>query len=145
MMPRRAIAAACGLTLGLAGCGITHTTTTSLAAPHNTRRIVIDLAGLSVSVHVPSSWPLRFVQPGAGDGIDVGSDRQEIILVRGNPEHWHPTKRTQSQTYHGQFTLYRELHGADYVAVTVPNTAASRKMAHRIVASIKLQSKGGAS
>jgi hypothetical protein len=128
---------ALSLALLLAGCG-TGTQAGSVKVNHPWRSIVIDNAGVNIQVKVPPSWPLDFMNYGAGDGIQVGTQQDDIVVVNGNPYHWYPPKPIVTMTYQKQFTIYKELPGNhNYIAVVVPNTATNRAIARKIIASVK--------
>ena len=123
----------------LSGCG-TGTQAGAVKASHPWRAIVIDNAGVSIQAKVPPSWPLHFVVTGAGDGIEVGTTTQMLEVVHGNPYHWHPNQSVTTAVYGHKFDMNKELPGLpayDFVAVSVPNTAANRVIARKIIASVK--------
>lgn len=128
---------ALSLALLLAGCG-TGTQAGSVKVNHPWRAIVIDNAGVNIQAKVPPSWPLDFMNYGAGDNIQVGNHQDDIVVVNGNPYHWYPPKPIVTMTYQKQFTIYKELPGNhNYIAVVVPNTATNRAIARKIIASVK--------
>ncbi len=112
----RLLTGAVSLALLLSGCG-----TSAAARSHLPALVPVTLTqgSFSVRAKVPASWAQSFVQPGAGDGIWIGSSRVSFNWVVGNPYHWEPS-HIEERTADGQFTLYKPLGGHNYVAVVVP-------------------------
>lgn len=140
-------------TVLLAGCG---TTTTYAAGSTHTsptlKPVTITNAGATIQAKVPSSWRRNYYNPGAANNVSVGKDvpvgnsvTDSLNLFVYTIRSWHPHNPLESVTSKHQYSLFKRLntpgHDHDYAVVTVPNTAANRQLAHRIVDTIKLTAK----
>lgn len=138
---------ALGLAVLMVGCGTvkpsthpspsTHTTTSSPITKGRT--ITVNNLGMAVTITIPHTWPMTFDVMSSGLQIGNGMKEVEFFVAHKTYSPHLSSHHVTSGIYFGTYSLYKPMGKYHYVAVLIPNTATNRKIAHKIIASVKLR------